>query len=123
MSIWRRFISHEMNGNGKKQAKQGNEHAVIVEFDVDGFPQGQDLKEIRKLESGLEVAIESAGAGEYDGDGFDGDSGELFFYGQDADAMLQTLMPILVASSFRPFTVTLQYGSAKNADEKSVRVV
>jgi hypothetical protein len=91
-----------MNGNGKEQAKQGNEHAVIVQFDVDGFPQDQDLREIRKLESELEVAIESVGAGEYDGDGFDGDSGELFFYGQDADAMLQTLMPILAASPLRP---------------------
>lgn len=85
------------------------EHAVIVEFSYGST----DLKPIFELGDRLREAIESAGAGEYDGNEVEavGASGSLYMYGPSADALFNVVGPILRTCPFmRGATVRLRYG-------------
>ena len=74
------------------------EQAVIVQFDYGST----DLRPLRDLESQLEKAIESAGAGDFDGDEIEtsGRDGYLYMYGRSADELFDVIHPILRGSPF-----------------------
>jgi hypothetical protein len=85
------------------------EHAVIVHF-----PYGStDLSRLFALEDKLVEAIETAGAGEFDGNEMaaDGSDGYLYMYGPDADKLFGTVKPLLESTDFtRGATAKLRYG-------------
>ena len=93
------------------------EHAVIVEFNYGHT----DMQPIFSLGDQLRDAIESARAGEYDGNevAADGSSGSLYMYGPDADALYRAVAPILRSCAFMSGArVRLRYGPpAKGASE------
>jgi hypothetical protein len=97
------------------------EHAVLVHFSYGGT----DLSRLFPLEERLEVAIEAAGVGEFDGNEIaaDGMDGRLYMYGPDADALFAAVRPSLEAAEFmRGARVTLRYGPPTDA-VRAVEVV
>jgi hypothetical protein len=85
------------------------EHAVIVQFQYGST----DLEPLFELENQLESAIETAKAGEYDGNEIAGDGGDarLYMYGRDADRLEEVVRPILGAASFmKGARITKRYG-------------
>jgi hypothetical protein len=74
------------------------EEAVIVHFQYGST----DLSRLFELEDRLISAIESAGAGEFDGNevATDGSDGFLYMYGPDADRLFDVIRPILEATSY-----------------------
>ena len=88
---------------------QTSDHAVIVQFRY-GSP---DLEPLFELENQLESAIETAKAGEYDGNEIAGDGGDgrLYMYGPDADRLAEVVRQILADASFmRSARITKRYG-------------
>jgi hypothetical protein len=60
----------------------------------------------------LELAIEAAGVGEYDGDDFGCGEGRLFFAGKDAEKLVAVIGPILRRHPVgRTATVKIQRGN------------
>lgn len=51
-----------------------------------------------RLQDDLEAAIVAAELGYLDGDGYGTGSADIFFYGSDADAMLEAMRPVLTAA-------------------------
>ena len=98
------------------------EQAVIVKFSY-GL---ESAKELFDLEDLLESAIESAGAGDFDGDEIAADlsDGYLYMYGPDADVVYSVVEPILKSISFmKSAQVTLVYGElGKDVPRKIVLI-
>lgn len=99
-----------------------SEHAVIVRFDY-----GQtDLSHLYELEDKLINAIETAAAGEFDGDeiAVDGSDGTLYMYGPSADRLFEVVRPVLAsATCIRNAVATIRYGSPENGvGEKKVAI-
>lgn len=86
-----------------------SEQAVIVHF-----AYGQtDLSPLFELEDQLIVAVEAAGAGEFDGNevATDGSDGDLYMYGPDADRLFEAIRPVLEsATCIREAVATIRYG-------------
>jgi hypothetical protein len=103
-----RFLS-KLFGRKKLQRAKEPEHAVIVHFRYGTT----DLQRLFDLEDRLIVAIDAAGAGEYDGNevATDGSDGYLYMYGPNADRLFEAVRPILEATEFiKGAAVTLRYG-------------
>ncbi|HEX7862875.1 MAG TPA: hypothetical protein VF773_21260 [Verrucomicrobiae bacterium] len=86
-----------------------SEHAVIVRFDY----RQTDLSPLFELEDQLIAAIESADAGEFDGNevATDGSDGTLNMYGPDADRLFEAVRPVLAAATcIRNAVATIRYG-------------
>ena len=99
-----------------------SQHAVIVRFDY-----GQtDLSPLHELEDKLTDAIESASAGEFDGDevAMDGSDGTLYMYGPSADRLFDVVRPVLAsADCIHNAVATIRYGSPENGvQEKMVAI-
>jgi hypothetical protein len=100
-------------GKKRPERQHAPQHAVIVHFRYGRI----DLQPIFALEERLEAAINAAGAGEFDGNEIaeDGSDGYLYMYGPDADALFETIRPILEASDFMGGAfVTLRYGPSED---------
>ena len=83
------------------------EHAMIVHFSYESV----DLSPLFALEERLEEAFATAGTGEYDGNTVGSGEGVLHMYGPDANALLETVRPILEAVDFmHGARVKLRYG-------------
>lgn len=85
------------------------EHAVIVHFTYGST----DLSRLFELERKLEIAIEEAKAGEYDGNDIavDGSDGYLYMYGANADTLFEIVRPILESTEFmKGAKAKLRYG-------------
>jgi hypothetical protein len=98
------------------------EHAVIVHFVGYG---STDLSRLFALEERLEVAIEKANVGEYDGNEIatDGSDGYLYMYGPNADTLFNVVRPILESTDFmKGAKVTLRYGPPGGGAEKEIAV-
>lgn len=93
------------------------QHALMVRFDY-----GQtDLSRLFELEDQLTAAIETAGAGMFDGDeiAVDGSDGTLFMYGPDADRLFEVVRPILASTIvIRNIVATLRYGPPEDGVKK-----
>lgn len=101
------------------------EHAFIVTLKLsdDQFGTEEERGRIHQLSDRLERAIESAGAGEFDGDEFGGGTCTLFMYGPNADALFAAVDPLLSASSLAKGAKGVKrYGEASdpNAREELV---
>ena len=86
-----------------------SDHAVIVHFSYGST----DLSRLFELEDKIVMALETANAGEFDGNEMaaDGSDGFLYMYGPDADMLFDVIRPILESSEFmRASKVKLRYG-------------
>lgn len=104
------FKSNAQENHLPEYAPDSPEHAVIVYFDNYG---STDLTRLFEVEDRLEKAIENAGVGEYDGNEIcvDGTDGTLWMYGPDADALFETIKPILFEIDwFKESKILLRYG-------------
>jgi hypothetical protein len=97
-----------------------SEHAVIVHLP---FPDSVDVSDVHALEDELVEAIETAGAGEFDGDEFGGGECTLYMYGPDADRLFDSIATILRSS---PLTAgghaIKRYGAAADPTAKETRI-
>jgi hypothetical protein len=67
------------------------EHCVRLVFP---YPDS-DLSALFALEAALTEAIDTAGAGEFDGNEVGEGQAILYMYGPDADALYQAILPVL----------------------------
>jgi hypothetical protein len=80
-----------------------------------------DLSRLFTLEEKLEVALEMANTGEFDGDEIaaDGSDGHLYMYGPNADILFKTVKPILESTDFmRGAKAKLRYGPPKEGSRE-----
>jgi hypothetical protein len=69
-----------------------SEHAVIVEIEARGFWKKLLLStQLWKLEDKLSDALETSGAGEFDGNEIGEDDATLFMYGPDAGRLFSVI--------------------------------
>jgi len=101
------------------------EHALIVSIPLSdgGFGSDDERDVLFALEDQMEAAIESAAAGEFDGDEFGQGECVLYMYGPDADRLFSVVEPLLKSC---PNTAgghaIKRYGDAADPDAKEVRV-
>lgn len=84
---------------------------------------GKTLDDLYVLEDKLTRTIDSAGAGEFDGDEIakDGSHGTMYMYGSDADSLFAVVEPILRASASLVKPVeTVRYGPAVHGTRERV---
>lgn len=88
------------------------EHAVIGHYRLsdDQYGSRAERQAIFAAERAMAAAVEEAGVGEVDGNGFGGGEAELFAYGPDADALFRVMEPTLRGLPFRPAYVVLRRG-------------
>jgi hypothetical protein len=101
------------------------EQAVIVHLRLrDGrFGSPGEREAVSVLEGQLERAIESASAGEFDGDEFGDGKCILFMYGPDADRLFNAIEATLKTSSTAVGGYAIKrYGSARDPNTSEVRV-
>lgn len=105
------------------EAEHGEEeptHAVLVHIVLSDNDVGthDERQEIFALGRALEVAVEEANLGEYDGEEFTDGRCILFMYGLDANELYATIEPTLRASPLvRGGWVVRRYGSDLAAKE------
>jgi hypothetical protein len=96
------------------------EHAVIVRFTY-GL---NDLNPLFALEDELIKAIETNGAGEFDGNELASDNshGVIYMYGANADILFHVIKPVLQTAPFmKGATARLRYGPPED-DVKEIDV-
>jgi hypothetical protein len=94
-----------------------SEQCVKVRFP---YPSS-DLSELIQLEDQLIAAIESAGAGEFDGNEVGGGDAELFMYGPSADLLFHAVRPTLLAHALtRAASVLIRYGPSGSPEHSIV---
>ena len=94
---------------------QPDEQDVVAYFRLSNHSMGTQSERTSIVELGdqLEIAIEDAGVGEYDGDDFGCGEGRLFFAGADADKIVAVIGPILRRHPMgRTATLKVQRGDA-----------
>ena len=92
---------------------------MIIHFDYGST----DLEPLFALEAQLESAINSANAGEYDGNevAVDGSDGRLYMYGSNADYLFEVVEPILKTVDFmRGAKIKKRYGPPQDGIEESL---
>jgi hypothetical protein len=101
------------------------EQAVIVHLRLrdDLFGSPDERTAIEALEDQIELAIDEASAGEFDGNEFGGGECVLFMYGPDADRLYGVIEPLLKAAPAATGGYALKrYGEADDATAPEVRV-
>ena len=91
---------------------------VHLTLSGDGFGTDAERQRIFELEDVMTAAIQGAGVGEFDGNGFGFGGVDLFADGPDADALYAAMEPSIRAYGPSPgSSVVLSYG--RNADSPS----
>jgi hypothetical protein len=93
--------------NSAKNAPPEQEVEVLFEYGSTNFQY------VYALGDQIQLAINEAKVGEYDGHALpaDGSEGRYFVYGPDAEAIFKVMEPVLAASPLMSgATVTLHYG-------------
>lgn len=101
------------------------EHAVIVYLRLsdDDFGSSEERDNIMDFGEELARAINSAGAGEFDGDEFGQGECTLFMYGPDADRLFAAIEPLLKSSPLASGGYAVKrYGEAGDPNAREVRV-
>jgi hypothetical protein len=100
------------------------EHAVIAHLRLSdpNFGSEQEREAIFALEDRLNVAIERADAGEFDGNEFGDGECTLYMYGPDADRLYNAIAPVQMSPLARGGYAIKRYGEASNPAAKEVRV-
>jgi hypothetical protein len=95
-----------------------DEHAVIVHLKLgdDQYGSEDERSAVRTLKYALAAAIDSANAGEFDGDEFGGGEAVLYAYGPNAGVLFTAMEPALRDSSIRPAYAIVRYGAAADQD-------
>ena len=91
---------------GKKTAGSETgaaEQAVLLHLKLgnDGFGLEGEVARMHALQEELERAIQTADAGELDGDEFGGGECVVFMYGPDAEKLWAAIEPVLARDTFR----------------------
>ena len=95
---------------------QPDDQDVVAYFRLSNHTMGTQGERTSIVELGdqLEIAIQDAGVGEYDGDDFGCGEGRLFFAGTDADKIVAVIGPILRRHPMgRTATLKVQRGDAE----------
>ena len=82
-----------------------------------------NFQHVYALGDQIQIAVNEAKAGEYDGHALpaDGSEGRYFVYGPDAEAIYKAIAPVLEKSPLmRGATVTLHYGPNRRGTPKRV---
>lgn len=112
----------KLKGRKPPESPDENEQALIVRFDYGST----NLGPLHSLEDKLREAIQTAGAGEYDGHeiAVDGSDGSLYMYGPDADGLFEVVQPMLEGTHFlKGAHVTMRYGPPREGvAERHVRL-
>jgi hypothetical protein len=89
------------------------EHSVIVHFQLsdDGYGSEDERAGIYALQRSLRAAIDTAGAGEFDGNEFGGGEAVLYAYGPNADDLFKVMEPALREFRIRPAFAIVRYGA------------
>ena len=97
---------------------------MIVRFSLsdDAFGRPEERDAFFALEETLIAAIETAGAGEYDGNEFGGGEAVIYAYGPDADELFTAMEPHLREFDARPASCVLRYGRASGPNVRERRV-
>jgi hypothetical protein len=101
------------------------EHAVIVHLPLDdaSFGSAECRDALYALEDELIIAVELAGAGEFDGDEFGEGECVFFTYGPDADTLYRSIEAVLRQHpAARGGHAIKRYGPAEDPHSKEVRV-
>ncbi|MFI6485941.1 hypothetical protein [Streptomyces sp. NPDC050564] len=77
----------------------------------DQYGSPAERQAIFEAERAMAAAVEAAGVGEVDGNGFGAGEAELYAYGADAEALFKVMEPTLRSLPFRPAYVVLRRGS------------
>ena len=95
------------------------EHAVIVSIKVpeDEAASQMFMDKIAEVEEQLLVAIAEAGIGEFDGNEFGDGFCRLYLYSDDADHLLQPVLPIMRMHALPGSHVTTRYGGLGSRQE------
>jgi hypothetical protein len=100
-----------------------SEHSVIIRFTY----ASEDQEPLFALGDALSIAIDGAGAGEYDGHEMaliDPTDAFLFMYGPDADRIFEAVRRVVEGSPLlRGAVATLRYGSPDEIDADEQRIV
>jgi hypothetical protein len=119
MGFFSRLFGNNTPGNQTPSAKNSGppstnseEHALLLTFPLPGeFPTEAELQTYHKLQDELTEAIESAAAGELDGDEFGGHQCVIYMYGPDADRLFDAVAPVLEKHPFpKGSTALKRYG-------------
>lgn len=119
MTFWDKLFSSPEVSNTEQEAEQ----AVIITFLIsDEFPNKDEIKIIRTLEDKVESLVTEQNIGDYDGDGCGDGECSLFFYGKEAEKILEAIKPELEKFSIKPIKVYLRFGAVDDdkAEEKTV---
>lgn len=98
-------------------------HLVIIQF----FYGIEDLNELHELEKQLDSKITNSALGKYEGHDISLDFGDgyLYFNGENADQIFQSIKPILEQHYFMDKSIaTLRFGSFENptAEERDFTI-
>jgi hypothetical protein len=94
------------------QPPDQDEHALLLTFPLPAeFPSEAELNTYHALQGELSAAIDSAQAGELDGDEFGGHQCVIYMYGPDADRLFDAVAPVLEKHPFpKGSTALKRYG-------------
>lgn len=92
------------------------EHALIISL---ALGEGASAEAVFALGEELEAAVDSAGAGEFDGDEIGAEDAKFYLYGPDADRLLSAVQPVLERLQAAPGSyVTKRYGPPGSSEEQ-----
>lgn len=80
----------------------------------DQYGASAEREAIYDAERAMTAAVEAAGVGEVDGNGFGGGEAVLYAYGADSEALFKVMEPTLRSLPFRPAHVVLRRGSRES---------
>lgn len=96
------------------------EHAVIIHYKLrdDDYGTEDERKAVYDLQERLEQAIETAGAGEFDGNEFGGGEAVLYMYGPDKDRLWSAVEAEARGCRLRPAYALLRAGGPDTPPEQ-----
>jgi hypothetical protein len=111
-------------GNNNPQPANTEEHALLLTFPLPNeFPSEAELSTYHALQDELSAAIESAEAGELDGDEFGGNQCVIYMYGPDADRLFDAVAPVLEKHPFpKGSTALKRYGGPDCGKSETVNL-
>lgn len=99
----------------KHEASASANQVVTVSFDItDEMGTDEERERANLLGDTLEIALDKAKAGEYDGNSFSDGECSLYLYGDDADKILRVIRPVLHGFKIKPLLVTVRYGNIQD---------
>lgn len=101
-----------------------SEHAVIVSITFEVPVSEPEMSHVADLSDQLADAIESADAGEFDGDDFGSHDCKLYMYGPDATKLYLAIEAVLKAHPIcKGAVVVKRFGEASDPKAREERVV